>query len=995
MNDYCGCCPACAARSAATNLPGLDALSFRRGAYGPTLLAMRDRLSSAELPGLRGLISRAPADPAVALLDGWACVSEVLSFYNERLINEAYLRTCTERRSAVELARLVGYSPRPGVAADVYLAFTLDDINKEARLEVPAGTRAYSQPGPGETMQPFETVEPLHGRPRWTVMRPRMRQPQRIGAATAGLYLKGTATGLRPGDALLIQFPDDKSQLLRKVATITLLPADPSAAAIDPLGASGGRTHVTFQPLPVGATAAPRKVDRSLMRSLLRPPARTTQLPGTQRLDPRKLYQAGSYAPLEALAVGYPALRDKLAAALAGSAQQGETGKVTVSAMRVKAAPHGHNAPLRPKFAEEEDRHPGTILGYEEWKLDEIPPAPQERGGVTPSLALRDDSDPSDPTMLPLDAVYDQIVVGSAVVIEIPGTDQERWPFVKVTAVDTVVRRSYGLPARVTQLTLSGRWRSADRVSLLDVRSITVYAQPERLELADAPLTEPVAGAEIDLDGFYAGLEPGRRLILTGERADLEGIAGLWGTELVMIAAVAHRVVTPPAAPPAAPSRTRRRSRSTPAEEMATGDVYHTYLTLEQPLEHTYHRATVTIYGNVAHATHGESMSDLLGSGNAARPLQSFALRKPPLTYVSAATTTGISSTLKVWVNDLRWYEAPNAAAITADERRFVVQPDEEGGARLFFGLGARLPSGRDNVRASYRAGIGVEGNVKAGQISVLGSRPNGVTGVGNPLPSTGGASRDTLDQIKRRAPVGLFALDRLVSAEDYADFARNFAGIGKARARYFPDLPGGPLLHLTIAGVDDAPLTAASDVYRNLLRALQMQGDPAVPVQIAFRAARLLAIRARIRIHPDYRWEVVRPLVAAALYRTFAFEARALAQPAYASEAIQSMQRVPGVTYIDLDVFGSLSLGTPGQPPGPTGGGADAEPMAPEEIGAQAEQLFSSPATTDADYARMAIVEARAAARAGPGIHAAELVYLSPRLPATLLLELIEEEVL
>jgi predicted phage baseplate assembly protein len=993
MNDSCGCCAACASRAAATNLPGRDELIFRRGAYGPTLLAMHDRLSSAELPGLRRLISRALADPALALLDGWACVSEVLSFYNERLINEAYLRTCTERRSAVELARLVGYSPRPGVAADVYLAFTLDDSNKEARLEVPVGTRAYSQPGPGETMQPFETVEPLRGRPRWTVMRPRMRQPQRIGAATTELYLKGTATGLRPGDALLIQFDRGEPQL-RKVASVTLLPADPSAA-IDPPGAAEGRTYVTLQSLPSGAAAAIRGavIDRALMRSLLRPPARTTQLPGTQRLDPRKLYQAGSYASLETLAVAYPALRDNLAAALAGSAQAGETGEVTISAMRVKAAPHGHNAPLRPKFAEEGDENPGTILGYLEWDLDEIPPAPPApRGGVTPSLALRA-ADQPDPTVLPLDAVYDQIVVGSAVVIENPQepvgatTGPGRWAFVEVRSVDTVARRAYGLPARVTQLTLSAPWRSDGRgVTLFDVRSITVYAQPERLELADAPLVEPVAGAEIDLDGFYEGLQPGRRLILTGERADLAGITGLRGSELVMIAAVAHRVVPPPAAQP-------RRSRSRAAEKVATSDVYHTYLTLEQPLAHSYRRATVTIYGNVAHATHGESMSELLGSGNAARAVQSFSLRKPPLTYVSAATPTGISSTLKVWVNDLRWYEAPHAAAITADERRFAVQTDEEGGARLFFGLGARLPSGRDNLRASYRAGIGAEGNVKAGQISVLGSRPNGVTGVANPLPSTGGASRDSLDQIKRRAPVGLFALDRLVSAEDYADFARSFAGIGKARARYFPDLPDGPLLHLTIASVDDAPLTAASDVYRNLLRALQLQGDPAVPVQIMIRAARLLAIRARLRIHPDYRWEVVRPQVAAALYRTFAFEARDLDQPAYASEAIQAMQQVPGVTYIDLDVFGSLSLGTPGQPPGPTGGGADSEPLAPDEIGAQAAQLFNSPATTGADYARMAVVEARDAARAGPGIHAAELVYLSPRLPATLLLELIEEE--
>jgi len=50
----------------------------------------------------------------------------VLTFYQERIANEGYLGTATERRSILELARLVGYELRPGVAASVYLAYVLD-----------------------------------------------------------------------------------------------------------------------------------------------------------------------------------------------------------------------------------------------------------------------------------------------------------------------------------------------------------------------------------------------------------------------------------------------------------------------------------------------------------------------------------------------------------------------------------------------------------------------------------------------------------------------------------------------------------------------------------------------------------------------------------------------------------------------------------------------------------------------------------------------------
>ena len=65
-------------------------------------------------------------DPAIATLDGWATVLDVLSFYQERIANEGYLRTATERRSILEMARSIGYELRPGVAAGTFLAFTLE-----------------------------------------------------------------------------------------------------------------------------------------------------------------------------------------------------------------------------------------------------------------------------------------------------------------------------------------------------------------------------------------------------------------------------------------------------------------------------------------------------------------------------------------------------------------------------------------------------------------------------------------------------------------------------------------------------------------------------------------------------------------------------------------------------------------------------------------------------------------------------------------------------
>src|SRR6266700_621887 len=129
MNELCGCCEGVEQLTPITiaNRPGLDALVYRVGTHASFLETMLARLSNSDFPELRGLTIRSAEDPSIALLDAWATVADVLTFYQERIANEGYLRTAIERRSVLELARLVGYTLKPGVAATVYLAYTIDE----------------------------------------------------------------------------------------------------------------------------------------------------------------------------------------------------------------------------------------------------------------------------------------------------------------------------------------------------------------------------------------------------------------------------------------------------------------------------------------------------------------------------------------------------------------------------------------------------------------------------------------------------------------------------------------------------------------------------------------------------------------------------------------------------------------------------------------------------------------------------------------------------
>jgi predicted phage baseplate assembly protein len=375
-------------------------------------------------------------------------------------------------------------------------------------------------------------------------------------------------------------------------------------------------------------------------------------------------------------------------------------------------------------------------------------------------------------------------------------------------------------------------------------------------------------------------------VIFSGERADIENVDGVFGSELLMIAAVTQGF-----------------------DATLPGDTIHTTVTLATAPAYSYKRATLKIYGNVVKATHGETRREVLGSGDGAQSLQSFMLKQPPLTFVAAPTAAGAQSTLRAYVNDVEWHETDSLAWLGAKYRGFVTLTDDDGKTALSFGNGmhgARLPTGVENVTAVYRNGIGQNGNVRAEQISLLQTRPLGVKAVINPLRASGGADKESRDLARDNAPLSVMPLDRLVSVRDYADFTRRFAGIAKAVALRVGD-GSRQLVYLTIAGANDIPIDRTSDLYQNLLEALQRWGDADLPLRVETRDLKALVLSANIRLLPDYRWEPVALALRTHLLDCFGFDKRALGQPALICELISAMQQVDGVAYVDIDAFGAV----------------------------------------------------------------------------------------
>ncbi len=950
----CGCCAGIAVVTPVerANRPGLSALSYRVGTHGSFLASMKARLGAVAVPGdggaelrpLQGLTTRDGSDPAIALLDAWATVGDVLSFYQERIANEGYLRTATERRSVLELAGLVGYAARPGVAATLHLAYNLDD-NQADPVAIPVGARAQSIPGPDERPQAFETVEPLTARREWNNLRVRRSRPQRITLdnvlAIDALPVAGGDVQLRAGELVLFVFGANADQRAVRVV------AD---AANDFLAK---RTAIRLQPALAGVAAA-LSLLRLAVASLT---ALATPQGGVQRARDRgqrlieealmgiytapaswvgAMYSAADVALPPAADAVLQELKTAIDAVLAadGAGAAASSPDLFVDALLRDANPQAANAARLRRdtaraFQVGADTAPQLLLEfapklktsyYGAWRGAALAAAPAALQGVyalrasgplfgaastkqpdydanghlkPPSQWLEWDyaADETDTNAF-LDKAHPEIAPGSLVLLHtVEDFEGPRRRVVQVQRALSGQRSAYGLSGQTTELDFGpdAAWRSvADegRRNIDALRRTQFPAHSQQLTLVDEAVTSAVEGQDIELDELYDGLKSGRWVIFAGERADVDGVAGVQVAELAMVSAVRHGF-----------------------DQTLAGDRIHTTLTLATPTAFKYRRDSLIIYGNVAKATHGETRSETLGSGDGSEPLQSFALRQPPLTWVPAPTPAGAESTLQVQVNEVEWRETDTFAGLAPDARRFVARTDAAGITQVTFGngaQGARLPTGVENVRAVYRSGIGRDGNVRAEQVSLLVSRPLGVKGVRNPLAASGGADSDGRDLIRDNAPLSIQALDRLVSVSDYADFTRSFAGIAKAAAARL-SAGGRELVHVTLAGADDMAIEPTSDLHRNLLAALRRYGDPGLALVVDARELIALVLSARIKIVAEYRWEAVVAAVRALLLARFGFGARGLAQPALLCEVLAAIQAVRGVDYVDVDSFGGI----------------------------------------------------------------------------------------
>ena len=217
-------------------------------------------------------------------------------------------------------------------------------------------------------------------------------------------------------------------------------------------------------------------------------------------------------------------------------------------------------------------------------------------------------------------------------------------------------------------------------------------------------------------------------------------------------------------------------------------------------------RILTNVVDAFSHATVGP---EILGSSDAS-PLQTYRLlrspilegeilevreRQEPSEEELAELGTGEGLTRKAAPDDpqnretwVRWQRVESFFASGPRSRHYTF--DYLTG-EIRFGDGKRgmcPPEGKNNlVAVAYQIGGGSAANVNSGSLTSLGRALAYIEAVNNPLPASGGADRESIEDAKNRAPFTIKSRDRAVTAEDFEMLALR-ASPTLARARCVPD---------------------------------------------------------------------------------------------------------------------------------------------------------------------------------------------------------------
>lgn len=199
-------------------------------------------------------VNRDANDFAMVFIEEFAYLGDMLSYYTDRLADEAYISTARNRASILNIADMLSYRPDQGQPSTVTL--TIGVVPGTGRVRIPAGTKFSTTPTENDltSIVTFETDTDLY------VDQTAGAEAYGTVTATQGVTVTSEVLGMSDGTPAqvfqLLQFPaieqtvqvfvDEGSGPLQWMFFEHLIDAQPTALAYTTRVDAFGRTSVRF-----------------------------------------------------------------------------------------------------------------------------------------------------------------------------------------------------------------------------------------------------------------------------------------------------------------------------------------------------------------------------------------------------------------------------------------------------------------------------------------------------------------------------------------------------------------------------------------------------------------------------------------------------------------------------------------------------------------------------------------------------------------------------
>ena len=911
-------CDQCVHPRIISNPPGLTALNYRAGDFTTFREALL-RSRSGEI-ALKDWHAGADGDLALQLLEWWAYLADVLTFYNERAMHESLLRAAVLPEDIRRLVRLLGYRPRPGIGATGVVAALTDSSRP---FVLPHGLPIQSGSGPGMAPQVFELDQDIEIGLLGTPLPASARFPTLAGrdgnwSGTSSGTLSTTWTGYAARDAKgrlrnSVAAEEEKDESLPVEEGVPVDVAVPGVVTL----------------LKPGDTVLILKRDREDAIDLGIKNFQHYALAAVKKLNPT-WDELGRAVTVITLTPGH-----KL-----------EDGALRKDYKLLKATKLSHLWLYHARYPGM--KTPSPMGGFLQFLEQIVDPAGLVTGGISSESAqdprvMGSNSGPWIPTphapgFAHLEAITRGIVPGDPVLFE-----RKTSPFGLAELFEGMAATFLGPNAEAAMTEFRKTLATSTfLVKVMEYSEVIWYANPpEGDRIGQGPPVAPPSSSLLKKGGGPIPIphseirfhDPG--LVANGlagaEDANISSIVLHYGWqdvgEMVEVPAAAAEAATGDADTP----KKRRRHkvphpRALPPDavlpvliEDATGAGVPGWTGVTNPGGGPPLVPPLRALTNLLPVSRGQTVAnEVLGSGDAILINQEFELKRLPLTYLadtSSRSTNRYASTLRIRVGGVEWHEVATFYRQPPDARVFVTREDDAQKTHVRFGdgeFGARLPTGTDNVVATYRHGSGAAVPRIGTLTTILRPQP-GLQSIRNPVAPGGGADPDPPGQIRRYAPRSVLTFGRAVSGDDYETLAAQTPGVRRARARWLWDAASQRTLVKVFVG-DDA---AAVDAARTALRAF---ADPNRPVMVELAAPRYADISFSVEVDPDYTPDAVGAAVRARLLdrwqAPFGAEVVRIGDVVYDSHIYDICMRESGVTAVHGLEFGTLLIATDGTPP-------------------------------------------------------------------------------